>query len=294
MRRISGFSVRPSHGEPDGNERQRDHQRHQRSGDTIAGLAGSDTINANLGNDTVIGGDGADTINGGDGNDVLYGHSSADLAANSGIINTMRVATGLGGATSAVSPPGEPTMLYVTRKDVGDIVRVNPANGAQETFLDLAPDTDFMPDGEQGLLCVAFHPDYDTNGRFFVFLTNPNGDVEIREYKRSTTDPSVADPTMVQSIITIPHPGASNHNGGFVGFGPDGKLYITVGDGGGVNDQFTETRMCCWARSFASMSTATIFPATPRATTPSRLTTRSSAKLAPTRSGIWDCAIRSA
>ena len=206
------------------------------AGDTIAGLAGSDTINANLGNDTVSGGDGADTINGGDGDDVLYGHGSADLAANSGVINVTRVATGLGGATCAVSPPGEPTMLYVTRKDIGDIVRVNTATGAQETFLDLEPNTDFAPGGEQGLLCVAFHPDYDINGRFFVFLTNPSGDVEVREYKRSTTDPSVADPTMVQSIITIPHPTNANHNGGFVGFGPDGKLYITVGDGGGGND----------------------------------------------------------
>ena len=86
------------------------------------------------------------------------------------------------------------------------------------------------------MLGLAFHPDYDTNGRFFVYLTNEAGDCEIREYQRQPGDPPTADPVYVQTIITIPHPSNTNHNGGSICFGPDGNLYVSVGDGGGSND----------------------------------------------------------
>ncbi len=90
--------------------------------------------------------------------------------------------------------------------------------------------------GEEGLLSVAFHPNYATNGYFYVFYTNLSGDLVIARYSRSSHDPNLADPNSGVIVLTIPHPGFSNHNGGQLQFGPDGYLYIGTGDGGGAGD----------------------------------------------------------
>ena len=82
---------------------------------------------------------------------------------------------------------------------------------------------------------LAFHPAYDGNGRFFVFYTQLNdGTLVIAEYTVSG-NPNVANTTETR-ILTIPHPTNTNHNGGVLAFGPDGYLYIGVGDGGSAND----------------------------------------------------------
>jgi hypothetical protein len=89
--------------------------------------------------------------------------------------------------------------------------------------------------GEQGLLGLAFHPQYTTTKRFFVFYTRkPDSAIQISEF-RATADPNVADATEFP-LLTIPHTGATNHNGGMLAFGNDGYLYIGVGDGGSAND----------------------------------------------------------
>jgi len=90
--------------------------------------------------------------------------------------------------------------------------------------------------GEQGLLSMAFHPNYKTNGFFFLYYTNAIGSIEIARYKVSD-NPDVADPATKSIIITIPHPGQSNHNGGKLNFGTDGYLYFATGDGGGGGDR---------------------------------------------------------
>ncbi|MEM8857704.1 MAG: PQQ-dependent sugar dehydrogenase [Chloroflexota bacterium] len=87
---------------------------------------------------------------------------------------------------------------------------------------------------EQGLLGLAFHPDYTQNGRFFVNYTHADGSTVISEFW-VTGDPNVADPASERQIIKIAQPFA-NHNGGMVAFGPDGYLYIGMGDGGSQND----------------------------------------------------------
>jgi Ca2+-binding RTX toxin-like protein len=202
--------------------------------DSINGLGGSDQINGLGGADTISGGDGADTLRGGDGNDTIYGHSTADLTANSSNITATLLANVGAGAVFVTGAPGDASFVYALRKDVGDIVRINAATGAESTFLDI-PASQFSSGGERGALGLAFHPDYDSNGRFFVFLTNPAGNIEVREYARSG-NPAVADPMPVQTLITIPHPTFANHNGGSLAFGPDGYLYISTGDGGGAND----------------------------------------------------------
>jgi glucose/arabinose dehydrogenase len=90
--------------------------------------------------------------------------------------------------------------------------------------------------GERGLLSVAFHPNYENNGFFFVFYTaSGTGALTIDRFSVSG-NPNVADPMSRVPIISIPHPGASNHNGGQLAFGPDGMLYASTGDGGGGGD----------------------------------------------------------
>ena len=89
--------------------------------------------------------------------------------------------------------------------------------------------------GEQGLLGLAFHPDYANNGFFYVNYTNVAGDTVVARYEVSATDPNVADPNSAQTVLTQDQP-FSNHNGGQLAFGPDGYLYIALGDGGSGGD----------------------------------------------------------
>jgi glucose/arabinose dehydrogenase len=103
-------------------------------------------------------------------------------------------------------------------------------------FLDIA--NKVTTDGnEQGLLSVAFHPDYQTNGQLFVNYTRPrDGATVIERYSVSGDDPDRADDQSGKVILTIAQPEA-NHNGGLIKFGPDGYLYIGMGDGGGAGDR---------------------------------------------------------
>jgi len=88
--------------------------------------------------------------------------------------------------------------------------------------------------GEQGLLGLAFHPSYKSNGKFYVNYTDTNGNTVIAEYGRLSTDPNRASThERVLLRVTQPYP---NHNGGQLAFGPDGFLYIALGDGGSAGD----------------------------------------------------------
>jgi glucose/arabinose dehydrogenase len=88
---------------------------------------------------------------------------------------------------------------------------------------------------ERGLLSMAFHPDYKNNGFFYVYYTNTIGNLELDRYKVSS-NPNVADASTKDTLIIIPHPTNSNHNGGELHFGSDGYLYLSTGDGGGGGD----------------------------------------------------------
>jgi len=118
--------------------------------------------------------------------------------------------------------------------DQPGIIRVlQPGASTPTVFLDIR--TKIVSGGEQGLLGLAFHPQYGVNGRFFVYYTRPgDGALVIAEYKVSI-DPNVADPAETP-VLVIPHPVNTNHNGGMLAFGQDGYLYIAVGDGGAAND----------------------------------------------------------
>ena len=119
-------------------------------------------------------------------------------------------------------------------EEQGGIIRVlQPGASPPTVFLDIH--TKIVAGGEQGLLGLAFHPNYAANGRFFVYYTRTgDGAIVIAEYKVSA-DPNIADPGETV-LLTVAHPTNTNHNGGMLAFGPDGFLYIGVGDGGSAND----------------------------------------------------------
>jgi len=102
-----------------------------------------------------------------------------------------------------------------------------------EPFLDIMDPVN-SNSNEQGLLGLAFHPNYQENGTFFLNYTDLNGATTIARY-RVSSDPNVADPASEQILLTIPQP-YENHNGGMIAFGPDGYLYVGMGDGGSQGD----------------------------------------------------------
>ncbi|HZI53565.1 MAG TPA: PQQ-dependent sugar dehydrogenase, partial [Chitinophagaceae bacterium] len=130
-----------------------------------------------------------------------------------------------------MSPPDSSDRLFIVQK-VGSVKVYDKAFNFLGDFVTVSGVT---INGERGLLSMAFHPDYKSNGLFFVYYTNLQGDIEISRYKVSD-DPNRADTTTRTIIITIPHRAAANHNGGKIGFGADGYLYFATGDGGNGGD----------------------------------------------------------
>lgn len=137
--------------------------------------------------------------------------------------------------------PGQPKLLFIVEQ-TGRIEVLRNEVQLNHAFLDLTDIVQF--DGaERGLLSIAFAPDYDSSGRFYVAFNNSTGDVELDEFKRSTTSATVADRLTRRILLTIRHRGAPNHNGGQLQFGPrDGLLYMSVGDGGNLDPRGAPAR----------------------------------------------------
>lgn len=127
--------------------------------------------------------------------------------------------------------PGDTTRVFVVEQ-AGRIRVVRSGEVLGTPFLDVSGL--ITSGGERGLLSVAFHPEHGSNGRLFAFYTDPSGDARVVEY-RVGSDPDVADPGSARVVLEVDQP-FTNHNGGLVAFGPDGYLYVGLGDGGGSGD----------------------------------------------------------
>ncbi len=128
--------------------------------------------------------------------------------------------------------PADTQRLFVVGQD-GVVWVLHHDTTRTRPFLDLTGR--IATGGERGLLSIAFDPQYATNGRFFVYFTDPNGDIRIVRYHVSS-DPDSADETTADTILKIAHSQNANHNGGQLQFGPDGMLWAGTGDGGYAGD----------------------------------------------------------
>ena len=129
--------------------------------------------------------------------------------------------------------------LFIVERN-GYIRVLQPGSSTPTQFLDI--DARVLSGGERGLLGLAFHPQFASNGRFFVFYTRDSaisaddGDIVVAEYGVSESSPDVANGDDETILLTIEHSLNSNHNGGMIAFDTDGYLRIGVGDGGSGND----------------------------------------------------------
>ena len=129
-------------------------------------------------------------------------------------------------------PRDEPSHLYVVEQ-CGRVQRIPSAGGEPSMFLDISDQV--TCGGEQGLLSIAFAPDYRDSGLLYAYYTDTEGDQRIVEYERAPDDPAAADPESARELLRMDD-FAENHNGGLLLFGPDGELYAGTGDGGGAGD----------------------------------------------------------
>lgn len=140
----------------------------------------------------------------------------------------------------AITHAGDGSNRLFILSEHGQVLVIPNDQAASElgTFLDIEPQVDYEDkENEEGLLGLAFHPKYKENGQFFLYYTakTPPHTSVISRFRVSKTDPNKADPKSEEVLLTIKQP-YWNHNGGNLAFGPDGFLYIGLGDGGSAND----------------------------------------------------------
>ena len=172
------------------------------------------------------------------GPDTLPLAAAAPLSAPDNSLVLQPFLTGLSSPVFLTHPNDGSGRLFIVEQ--GGKVKVVVGGQVRSTpFIDLASRA--VTGGEQGVLGLAFHPQYQRNGRFYVFYTAKPppgvGNNVVAEFRVSSGDPNVADPTPVRTLISQPDR-EGNHNGGMIAFGPDGYLYVGMGDEGGGGDPY--------------------------------------------------------
>jgi glucose/arabinose dehydrogenase len=167
--------------------------------------------------------------------------ASTTTASNLPELQQLRLETLTGDVrqpTAITTPPGDERLFIVER--FGVILWMDANRELQDApFLDL---TDRVLAGgiEQGLLGLAFHPDYANNGRFYVYYTDQGGRRQVSEFQRSVSDPNIASPDTERVLIELEQPPDATdirHYAGQLAFGPEGYLWIAMGDGADSRDQ---------------------------------------------------------
>lgn len=131
--------------------------------------------------------------------------------------------------------PSDPSRVFVVQRE-GQVMLLLNGHKQARPFLDISDVVYSQASDEQGLLGLAFAPNYQSSGLFYVDYTIDDNNIVIVQYRRSASDPNLADPASARIVLRIDHHRYPNHNGGQLQFGPDGDLYIGVGDGGSEED----------------------------------------------------------
>jgi glucose/arabinose dehydrogenase/uncharacterized protein (DUF2141 family) len=179
----------------------------------------------------IVGNDGSNDLAGTAGNDLIYGFDPNGPQGAVSSITATRVASGLSQTLFATSIPNDPSRLFIVEQTgTIKILDLNTGQVLATPFLNVAVDSVI----ERGLLGLTFDPDYAHNGFFYIYRTVPGATAhnEIERYHVSS-DPNVADPASATPVISLGDlSAAQNHNGGWIGFGPDGDLYAATGENG--------------------------------------------------------------
>jgi glucose/arabinose dehydrogenase len=152
-------------------------------------------------------------------------------------LHSSLVASGLAEPTNVVAPPGDEHRLFVTEQHTGRIRIARGGAVLAAPYLDAGP---VAQGGEQGLLGLAFHPGWQTNGKLYVYVTTGGNVNVVREYRVANPAVDVAGVIGTTQVLAVTN-AVAVHNGGCLAFGPDGYLYVAKGDGGpGDNGQDAE------------------------------------------------------
>jgi Ca2+-binding RTX toxin-like protein len=193
-------------------------------------------------NKHVIKGDnGSNSLLGGEADEIIYGFTAH--AAGSTISATKIASYTPTPTTSAVplaitAAPNDPDHLFIVdRRGMVKVMDLAAGKMHSSNFMDLS--SEIPVSGEQGMLGFAFDPNHEENGRVYVYMSTHSGDVEIRRYTTSADNPYAVDPDSKHVVKKIDFPeGTTRHRAGWMDFGPDGNLYVTVGDAtNGANAQ---------------------------------------------------------
>ena len=141
--------------------------------------------------------------------------------------------TGLSQPLAMTQDPSQSNVQYVVQK-TGQIRVIQNGSLLPTPFVDLS--SIITTSSEEGLLGLAFPPDYGSSGFAYVYYTDLSGNIQISRYTRSSANPLTLNTASAYKIISQAHPNFQNHNGGTLRFGPDGYLYAGLGDGGSGND----------------------------------------------------------
>ena len=160
---------------------------------------------------------------------VVFNPSEASAGSP---LDLIQISSGLNAPVAITNAGDGSDRLFFTEQE--GLIKVRAPNGVISTFLNISGIVQCC--GEEGLLSVAFHPSFETNGFFFVYYTNSSGNNVVARYSASPASSNTPTISGGGVLLEIIHPTYDNHNGGQLQFGPDGNLYISTGDGGSAGD----------------------------------------------------------